>query len=123
VAFDEILFKAFAGVPIPDEHYVATLLAWKGLDNETTCAGGFAYVHYGFSGVHPRSFGPKDISPTLFKELEEEDLATTGFSNECSGMDLCHFTARKFLPEAKGLLMENLRKKYFYVHFILLRLQ
>ena len=56
VAYDELLFKAFEHVNIPDEHYIPTLLAWKGLDNETTCAGGFAYVRYGVTGVHPRTF-------------------------------------------------------------------
>lgn len=108
VAYDEVLLNAFINVPIPDEHYIPTLLAWKGLDNETSCAGGFAYVHYCNTCVHPRTFGPRDISPTLFKELDEQDLAGTGFSEECSGLDLCHFTARKFAPEARGMLMEHI---------------
>ncbi len=78
IAYDEILFKAFENVPIPDEHYIPTLLAWKGLENETTCAGGFAYVRFSVSGVHPRTFGPRDITPELFNQLELEDITTTG---------------------------------------------
>ena len=79
------------------------------MDNETTCAGGFAYVRFGVSGVHPKAFGPRDIGPHLFKQLEEEDITTSGFSLECSGTELCHFTARKFLPEARGVLLDHLR--------------
>lgn len=108
VAYDKILFKAFETVPIPDEHYIPTLLAFMGLDNETTCSGGFAYVRYGHTGVHPRTFGPKDITADIFQRLEDEDIGSDGFSVECSGTEICHFTARKFLPEAKHKLIEFL---------------
>ena len=108
VASDEILFNAFEDVPIPDEHYIPTLLAWKGVENETTCAGGFSYVRFGVSGVHPRTFGPSDITPELFHRLEMEDIATSGFAQECSGTELCHFTARKFSADSRNALLDNI---------------
>ena len=85
VVLDEVLFKAFQDVPIPDEHYIPSLLAWLELENETTCAGGFSYVRFGISGVHPRTFGPRDVTPELFYQLEMEDIATSGkeYSNVC----------------------------------------
>ena len=49
------------------------------------------------TGVHPKHFGPRDINPNLFQTLEEEDIGYRGFSNECSGTDICHFTARQLL--------------------------
>lgn len=108
VAYDEVLFKAFQNVPIPDEHYIPTLIAWKGMENETNCAGGFSYVRFGVSGVHPRTFGPRDVSPELFRQLETEDIPTTGFAQECSGTELCHFMARKFSADSRNALLENI---------------
>lgn len=120
VAYDEILFKAFQDVPIPDEHYIPTLLAWWGMENETTCAGGFSYVRFGVSGVHPRTFGPGDITPELFHRLEMEDIATSGFAQECSGTELCHFTARKFSADSRNALLENIgRRKVLFFNFFI----
>ncbi|KAI3431710.1 hypothetical protein D9Q98_004755 [Chlorella vulgaris] len=55
---------------VPDEHYIPTLLAVLGLQNETYCNGnGIAYVDWSRGGNHPRSFKPKEISVELLHTM------------------------------------------------------
>ena len=43
--------------PHADEHYIPTLLAVLGLENETYCDGwGVAYTDWSAGGMHPKSF-------------------------------------------------------------------
>ena len=97
-----------------DEHYLPTILAWKGLENETTCSDGFAYVHWPSAvASHPSTFTGSDINKSFLKALErpiEFHYTTSQFSQTCSGFDeLCHFTARKFASSAKIPLLIHLK--------------
>lgn len=130
------LEDAWEGVPCLDEHYMPTIFAYFGLDNQTTCTDGF--VHAFFPGViilqcifnliffifvtyslsilyfcpgisaHPQTHGGNDINADLFAYLNRP-IARVGFSVTCSGFEeLCHFTARKFSPASKYALLENI---------------
>ncbi|KAL4420283.1 hypothetical protein ABPG77_005623 [Micractinium sp. CCAP 211/92] len=55
---------------VPDEHYIPTLLASRGLENETYCGGwGVAYTDWSTHDVHPKSFMPKEVTPHLVKQM------------------------------------------------------
>ncbi|KAL4439980.1 hypothetical protein ABPG75_002981 [Micractinium tetrahymenae] len=55
---------------VPDEHYIPTLLASLGLENETYCGGwGVAYTDWSTHDIHPRSFLPKEVTPHLLKQM------------------------------------------------------
>ncbi|KAI7839849.1 hypothetical protein COHA_006412 [Chlorella ohadii] len=55
---------------IADEHYVPTLLASLGLENETYCRGwGLAYTDWSDNWIHPKSFKPRDVTPDLIKKM------------------------------------------------------
>jgi hypothetical protein len=45
---------------VSDEHYLPTLLASYGLDNQTDCAGLAHYADWSAGGWHPRTFGAAD---------------------------------------------------------------
>lgn len=97
-----------------DEHYLPTILAWKGMENETTCSDGFAYVHWPSAiASHPTTFSGSDINRSFLKALERPiDIHYTNsqFSQTCSGYEeLCHFTARKFGANAKVPLLMHLK--------------
>ena len=95
-AEDNKLLKGFEGVIIPDEHFVASLLAMYGLDNETTCNDGFMHHFFTPTGTHPASYGPESINMDLFAYINRAQ-GGRGFGLECSGRkNVCHFTARKF---------------------------
>jgi hypothetical protein len=99
-ADDKKVLNAFVHVPIPDEHYIGTLLAHHGLDNETACSDGFMHHLFTPTGSHPKTYGPHEIDAGLFKTLDTAQ-GKRGFGLTCSGRKtLCHFTARKFGPQA-----------------------
>jgi hypothetical protein len=54
-----------------DEHYIPTLLAVKGLDNQTDCLGFYINVDWSAGGAHPRTYGVRDVRPSLFSTLRE----------------------------------------------------
>jgi hypothetical protein len=97
-----------------DEHYLPTILAWKGLENETTCSDGMTYVHWPSAvASHPTTFTGGDINKSFLKALERPidfHYTTSSFSQTCSGYEeLCHFAARKFAPSAKVPLLMHLK--------------
>lgn len=97
-------------VPCCDEHYLPTILAYHGLDNETTCTDGFAHVNWpSLIAAHPRTYNADEINAELFAYFEQSVGATAGFGQQCSGLKgVCHFTARKFAPSTKHVLLENM---------------
>ncbi len=102
--------KGWEPVPCCDEHYLPTLLAYKHLDNETTCTDGFAHVNWpSLIASHPRTYNGDEINAELFAYFERSVGAHAGFGQQCSGFpEICHFTARKFAPTTKFQLLENL---------------
>ncbi|BDA45402.1 probable glycosyltransferase BC10 at C-terminar half [Coccomyxa sp. Obi] len=61
-----------------DEHYFATVLATKGLDEETDCKGGLTHTEWcdpctdGEDRLHPRAFKPEEVSHAALGALREE---------------------------------------------------
>ena len=112
VYVDEIALEVgWERVPCCDEHYLPSILAFNGLDNETTCTDGFAHVQWdSLLDSHPHTFSPDEVNEQLFKEKFNKQVGTgQGFSQLCSGNDkICHFTARKFTSAAKYQLLENI---------------
>jgi hypothetical protein len=95
-ADDTKILSSFIQVPIPDEHYVPTLLAHYGLDNETACSDGFMHHLFTPTGAHPTPAGPSEITADLIRTIDSPQ-GKRGFGLTCSGRNtLCHFTARKF---------------------------
>ncbi|CAK0758242.1 hypothetical protein CVIRNUC_002605 [Coccomyxa viridis] len=59
-----------------DEHYVPTLMAYLGLDNETTCSGNTMHVSWQSSsgkylGEHPMSYSTKSVTLGVFLWLRQ----------------------------------------------------
>lgn len=102
--------KGWEKVPCCDEHYLPTILAHAGLDNETTCSDGFVHVHWKSPlDSHPWTYTGEELSPELFRHLNEPVSNVAGFGLRCSGVPgVCHFTARKFAGAYKYQLLENL---------------
>ena len=48
-------------LPGADEHYVPTLLAYLGKDQETDCWGFLVNVDWSRGGAHPRTYAVEDI--------------------------------------------------------------
>ena len=48
-------------VRLADEHYVPTLLAYLGKDQETDCWGFLVNVDWSRGGAHPRTYSTQDI--------------------------------------------------------------
>jgi len=109
-ADEEKLDPGWEAVPCCDEHYLPTLLAYYGLDNETSCTDGFAHVHWpSLIASHPWTYSGDEITPELFQHLSHPNADHAGFGMQCSGVpDMCHFTARKFSGAAKYQLLENI---------------
>ncbi len=109
-ANENVIDEGFTKIFAPDEHYLPTLLAYHGLDNETTCTDGFAHVNWPtLQSSHPYSYSVNEINATLFKYLQKP-LGPYGFCKVCSGFkELCHFTARKFPSHVRYALLENLQ--------------
>ena len=109
-ANDTKLIAAMDSVRPLDEHYAATLLAYHGLDNETTCSDGFAHVDWrSLNDAHPVSFAPEDITPSLVHNLRTLPTMGVGsvFNARCSGIEeICHFTARKFTRDDRRELLD-----------------
>lgn len=101
---------AWDAVPCCDEHYLPTILAHYGVDNETTCSDGF--IHHYFpspSASHPVTHSTDEINAEFFQYLNRPLANSAGFGMLCSGIkDICHFTARKFSGASKYHLLENL---------------
>lgn len=104
------LEPGFEGVICVDEHYLPTILAHYGLDNETTCTDGLAHVNWpNLMAMHPKTYSPDEVNTELFAYFQTPIGLTPGFSQQCSGFpELCHFTARKFNGNSKHALLENL---------------
>lgn len=101
---------AWESVPCCDEHYLPSLLAMYGQDNETSCTDGFVYVNWpSLIASHPRTFVGDDINPEFFASIQRPIANHRGFGMQCSGVkDICHFTARKFASTTKYHLLENI---------------
>ena len=113
-------------IPIPDEHFVPTLLSMHGLENETTCSDGFTNVNFenSQSDRHPLTYHTEDIHANLFHSLRYSKLINyhnhpeqrkIGFQNQCAGgaggidySGICHFNARKFSYLSKFHLLSSL---------------
>jgi Core-2/I-Branching enzyme len=113
-ANENVTEAAWETINCPDEHYLPTILAYNNLDNETTCQDGFAFAHWDtptFSS-HPRVFVPHETGEWFFREWFRRPANSSGqagFNKLCSGNeDICHFTARKFSPGTKEILLENI---------------
>lgn len=104
------LEASWEGVPCCDEHYLPTLFAFHGLDNETTCSDGFVHVVWPNNwAAHPKTYSGDDISTQLFASLHRAVGTKPGFNMLCSGVpNVCHFTARKFAPNTRFPLLENI---------------
>lgn len=49
-----------------DEHYIPSLLAFHGLDNETDCRGGLVTANWTVpKAKHPKEYTPEEITPQL----------------------------------------------------------
>ena len=104
------LEPGWESVPCCDEHYLPSILAYNGLDNETTCSDGFVHAHFpSLSASHPWTYSGDEITAELFTHLSHPIGNHAGFGMQCSGVqDLCHFTARKFSGNSKYQLLENI---------------
>lgn len=107
---EKALEPGWEPVPCCDEHYLPSVLAFYGLDNETTCSDGFVNAKFLTErDSHPHTYGTDEIGPDLFAHLNQAVGGGAGFSNQCSGFpELCHFTARKFSGASKQSLLENI---------------
>ncbi len=66
-SYDPDLGRAFGC--ISDEHYVPTLLAVMGRENETDCLGASMHTDWRDGGAHPRSYALNDVEPQLFTAM------------------------------------------------------
>lgn len=49
-----------------DEHYIPSLLAFHGLDDETDCRGGLVTANWTLPGAkHPLEYQPRQVKPAL----------------------------------------------------------
>lgn len=58
-----------------DEHYFATLLATKNLDEETDCEGQSMHVDWSFGGEHPRSYSVRETTSSRYPARDSSGLA------------------------------------------------
>lgn len=56
-----------------DEHYFATLLATKNLDQETDCEGQTMHVDWSFGGEHPRSYSVRETTSSRYPAICSSD--------------------------------------------------
>ncbi|KAK9829906.1 hypothetical protein WJX72_008600 [[Myrmecia] bisecta] len=63
----------------PDEHYFPTLLAYYGLEKETSCASNTVYVDWRGADSHPRSFQPEEVTAKRVRRIRE------GKRRKCNG--------------------------------------
>lgn len=88
-AADHVLLSA-------DEHYVPTLLAYLGKDQETDCWGFLVNVDWSRGGAHPRAYSVQDIDVSrcappftdgwghCLQNLDPACLSATGVASESS---------------------------------------
>jgi len=120
--------EAFKHARISDEHYIPSVIAYHGLDNETTCNDGYMYVYReSLAAAHP-SFHTSDmINAELFEKKFKgtHTLVTSAgesrtFGSKCTGLSdpgpdgnrdtpVCHFAARKFSPHSRDGVLHNLK--------------
>jgi len=58
---------------VSDEHYLPTLLASYGLDDQTDCLGEGTWTNWSSSGWHPKTFEPEEVSPALLRIIQNKD--------------------------------------------------
>ena len=63
-------------LPVPMQHYVPSLLALKGLEDETDCSGSMTYVHWWGDGEHmqPETFNLWEVSGDLVEQMRSGSL-------------------------------------------------
>jgi Core-2/I-Branching enzyme len=54
-----------------DEHYIPTLLALKGWDNQTDCLGYTVAVDWSQGGAHPKTYGAADITADTLASIRD----------------------------------------------------
>jgi len=109
-----------------DEHYISTLLAFHGLDNETDCRGELTdrdWSRVRSTGAHPYQYKRKDIVNDLFNNLRHPEiqgceradfiqemvseqffnLSTLGDPVENVEKSLCHWIQSKIIPSFSPL--------------------
>lgn len=57
---------------VSDEHYLPTLLASYGLDDQTDCLGEGTWTNWSSSGWHPKTFEAEEVSPSLIKIIQNK---------------------------------------------------
>ena len=92
-------------VPCCDEHFLPSLLAKHGMDNETSCTDGFTHVHWNsVISNHPVMYGSDDITLELFNTLRSTQSGFEAHTDmdSCSGMYIymcvCLFVFPHHLP-------------------------
>lgn len=71
------LFEAYcspSNACYSDEHYVPTLLAYLGKDQETDCWGFLVNVDWSRGGAHPRTYSVQDVDVSRMKQLRIPEL-------------------------------------------------
>lgn len=59
-----------------DEHYMSALLAFKGVERETDCAGVITWADWAHGEIiHPKTYRPPELSPQLLNDLRCETHA------------------------------------------------
>ena len=101
------LIDAWVTVPVADEHFLPSILALNGLDNETVCNDAYTYNRFdSLSESHPKAFQSDDITEEFLRVTVRNPAsggahANHSFSSTCLGLETCHLSARKFVPNAK----------------------
>ena len=104
---NKTLIDAWVTVPVADEHLLPSILALNGLDNETICNDAYTYNKFeSLSQSHPKAFQSDDLSEDFFRVTVRNPAsggahANHSFSSTCLGLETCHLSARKFVPNAK----------------------
>eukprot|EP01040_Poterioochromonas_malhamensis_P015803 gene15803-17766_t len=111
--------KYWENVKCVDEHFLPTILAMHGVENETTCSDGFTSVSwYKWNSAHPRIFANEQLDKEgfykfRFEKLDEihqsKEKDIIGMNARCSGYQgICHFAVRKFSYLSKYHLLAYL---------------
>ncbi|CAD7696935.1 unnamed protein product [Ostreobium quekettii] len=62
--------KGFVKFCVSDEHYIPTLLASYGLEDQTDCRGSSTRVQWSGDTYHPKTFHPKEVTPDLIRSIQ-----------------------------------------------------
>ena len=79
LAPDSVLCRGSPLIGAIDEVYPATLLAYRGLDGETDCAGYATSVEFLPHTEHPTSYPAANVSATLCVGFDHSDLLSRTF--------------------------------------------